>query len=178
MTSERTDTGETLRLTCGFLFMCSGYYRYDQGYTPGFPGIEQFRGRVVHPQFWPDDIDYAGKRVVVVGSGATAVTLVPSMADQAAHVTMLQRSPSYVLSLPGQDPLAKLLRRILPPKWAYDIVRWKNVLVTSGFFQLSRRRPALVKKLLRKAAMRRLPSGSTLMCTSSRVTTRGTNGCA
>jgi monooxygenase len=156
---QRTDTGETARLTCGFLFMCSGYYRYDQGYTPEFPGIERFQGQVVHPQFWPDDINYAGKRVVVIGSGATAVTLVPSMADEAAHVTMLQRSPSYVLSLPGQDPLAKLARRILPRKWAYAVIRWKNVLVTSAFFQLSRRRPELIKKILRKGVVRRLPTG-------------------
>jgi monooxygenase len=157
--AERSDTGETVRFTCRFLFMCSGYYRYDQGYTPEFAGIERFKGRVVHPQFWTDDIDYAGKRVVVVGSGATAVTLVPSMADEAAHVTMLQRSPSYVISLPGQDPLARLLRRILPTKLAYSVVRWKNVLVTSAFYQLSRRRPALVKKLLRKGAQRQLPPG-------------------
>ncbi|MFL5823051.1 MAG: flavin-containing monooxygenase [Solirubrobacteraceae bacterium] len=157
--AERTDTGETVRLTCGFLFMCSGYYRYDQGYTPEFPGVERFQGRVVHPQFWTEDIDYAGKRVVVIGSGATAVTLVPSMADQAAHVTMLQRSPSYVVSLPGQDPLARVLRRVLPAKRAYAIIRWKNVLVTSAFFRLSRRQPELVKRLLRKGVQRRLPPG-------------------
>jgi monooxygenase len=157
--AQRTDTGETVRVTCGFLFMCSGYYRYDQGYTPDFPGLERFQGQVVHPQFWPDDIDYAGKRVIVIGSGATAVTLVPSMADEAAHVTMLQRSPSYVLSLPGKDPLARVLRRILPPKRAYSLVRWKNVLVANAFFQVSRRRPELVKRLLRKGVQRRLPSG-------------------
>jgi monooxygenase len=156
---ERTDTGQTSRMTCSFLFMCSGYYRYDQGYTPEFPGIEQFQGRVVHPQLWPEDLDYTGQRVVVIGSGATAVTLVPSMADQAGHVTMLQRSPSYVLSLPGQDPIARLLRRILPRKWAYAVVRWKNVLVTSAFYQLSRRRPELIKKLIRMGVQRQLPRG-------------------
>ena len=106
---ERTDTGETLVLTCSFLFVCGGYYRYDEGYTPDFKGTERFTGRIVHPQEWTDDIDYAGKRVVVIGSGATAVTLVPAMAKRAAHVTMLQRSPSYVVSLPGQDPLASRL---------------------------------------------------------------------
>jgi cation diffusion facilitator CzcD-associated flavoprotein CzcO len=157
--AERTDTGQVVRLTCSFLFMCSGYYRYDQPYTPDFPGLERFSGRVVHPQFWPEDLDYSGQRVIVIGSGATAVTLVPSMADQAAHVTMLQRSPSYVLSLPGQDPLARMLRRVLPARWAYSIVRWKNVLVANAFFQLSRRRPELVKRLLRKGVQRRLPPG-------------------
>jgi cation diffusion facilitator CzcD-associated flavoprotein CzcO len=157
--AQRTDTGQTVHITARFLFMCSGYYRYDEGYTPAFPGIERFQGRVIHPQHWPEDIDYAGQRVVVIGSGATAVTLVPAMADEAAHVTMLQRSPSYVLSLPGQDPLAKVLRRILPPRLAYSVVRWKNVLVANAFFQLSRRRPELVKRILRKAVQRRLPAG-------------------
>jgi monooxygenase len=157
--AERTDTGETVRITSRFLFMCSGYYRYDEGYTPAFPGLEQFKGQIVHPQFWSEDIDYSGKRVVVIGSGATAVTLVPSMAQDAAHVTMLQRSPSYVISLPGQDPIARLLRRVLPTKTAYTLVRWKNVLVTTAFYQLSRRRPRLVKKLLRAGAQRKLPAG-------------------
>ena len=138
---ERTDTGETLHLTCDFLFICGGYYRYDEGYTPDFKGTERFTGRIVHPQEWTDDIEYAGKRVVVIGSGATAVTLVPAMAERAAHVTMLQRSPSYVVSLPGEDPLASALRRFLPAKLVYPIVRWKNVLLTMLVFQLSRRRP-------------------------------------
>jgi cation diffusion facilitator CzcD-associated flavoprotein CzcO len=155
----KADTGETVVLTCRFLFMCSGYYRYDQGYLPDFKGTERFQGRIVHPQFWSEDIDYAGKRVVVVGSGATAVTLVPSMAPEAAHVTMLQRSPSYVLSLPGQDPIARVLRRFLPTKYAYAVVRWKNVIVTSAFYQLSRRRPELVKRLLRTGVQRRVPQG-------------------
>ena len=102
--AERTDTEESVELSCSFLLLCSGYYRYDEGYTPDFPGMERFAGRIVHPQHWTEDVDYAGKRVVVIGSGATAVTLVPAMAASAAHVTMLQRSPSYVLSLPGEDP--------------------------------------------------------------------------
>src|SRR3954454_22240564 len=127
VTAQRTDTDETVRLTADFVFMCTGYYRYDEGYTPELPGLDRFAGQVVHPQQWSEDIDYAGKKVVVIGSGATAVTLVPAMAKTAAHVTMLQRSPSYVLALPGQDPLANLLRKFLPPKWAYPIVRWKNV---------------------------------------------------
>jgi monooxygenase len=156
---ERTDTGETERLTCGFLFGCTGYYRYDEGYTPRFEGIERFAGAIVHPQHWPADLDYAGKRVVVIGSGATAVTLVPAMAQRAAHVTMLQRSPSYVLSLPARDPFADLLRRALPARYAYPIVRWKNVTLATLFFQLSRRAPGVVKRLLRRGLERQLPPG-------------------
>ena len=156
---ERTDTGERSAITCRFLFMCTGYYRYDEGFTPEFPGTENFRGRIVHPQFWTDDIEYSGRRVIVIGSGATAFTLVPSMAGEAAHVTMLQRSPSYVVSLPGQDPLAKLVRRVLPTEWAYWLVRWKNVLVTSAFYALSRKRPRLIKGFIRKGVQRRLPAG-------------------
>jgi monooxygenase len=157
--AERTDTGETVRFTCGFLFTCTGYYRYDEGFTPSFEGTERFRGEIVHPQHWPEDLDYAGKRVVVIGSGATAVTLVPAMAERAAHVTMLQRSPTYVVSLPARDPLADFLRRLLPAKAAYPVVRWKNVLITTAFYKLSRRAPGLVKKLIRRGVERRLPRG-------------------
>jgi monooxygenase len=157
--AERTDTQETVRLTCGFLFTCTGYYRYDEGYTPDFQGIERFAGQIVHPQQWPEDLDYAGKRVVVIGSGATAVTLVPAMAQEAAHVTMLQRSPSYIVSLPARDPLADFLRDKLPAKVAYPIVRWKNVLLTSTFFHLSRRAPNFIKRLIRKGVEKRLPPG-------------------
>jgi len=156
---ERTDTQERLHMTCGFLFMCTGYYRYDEGYTPHFEGRERFRGQIVHPQHWPDELDYAGKRVVVIGSGATAVTLVPAMAEDAAHVTMVQRSPSYVVSLPGTDPLARLLRRLLPTRWAYPIVRWKNVLLTTGFFLACRRWPEQMKRLIRSGVIKRLPAG-------------------
>ena len=156
---ERGDTGETLHMTCEFLFICGGYYRYEQGHTPEFEGTDRFTGRIVHPQEWTDDIDYSNKRVVVIGSGATAVTLVPAMAKTAAHVTMLQRSPSYVVSLPGEDPLARVLRRFLPPRLVYPIVRWKNVFMTMLVFQLSRRRPATMKKLIRKGLERRLPPG-------------------
>jgi cation diffusion facilitator CzcD-associated flavoprotein CzcO len=156
---ERGDTGEQLELTCSFLFMAPGYYRYDQGYTPEFEGIERFSGRVVHPQFWPQDLDYSGQRVVVIGSGATAVTLVPAMADEAAHVTMLQRSPSYVIALPGRDPLANALRKVLPQRLVYPIVRWKNVLMTMASFQISRRRPHVMKALIRKRMEPRLPAG-------------------
>jgi cation diffusion facilitator CzcD-associated flavoprotein CzcO len=157
--AERTDTGEQVQVTCGFLFMCSGYYRYDEGYTPAFAGTERFKGRIVHPQNWTDDIEYAGKRVVVIGSGATAVTLVPAMAETAASVTMLQRSPTYIVALPAEDPLAKLVRRLLPTNVAYSVLRWKNVLLTQLSFQLSRRRPKLMKAVIRKGVERELPQG-------------------
>jgi monooxygenase len=157
--AERTDTGETTRFTCGFISMCTGYYRYDQGYTPEFEGIDRFEGTVVHPQLWPEDLDYTGKRVVVIGSGATAVTLVPAMSERAGHVTMLQRSPSYVVTLPAEDPIANFLRRKLSAKRAYSIVRWKNVLMTTVFFQLSRRAPNFIKGLIRRGVERHLPAG-------------------
>ncbi len=157
--AERSDTGETVRFTCGFLFSCSGYYRYEEGYTPDFQGSERFGGRIVHPQHWPDDVDYARKRVVVIGSGATAVTLVPTMAESAAHVTMLQRSPTYIIAMPAEDPIAKLARRVLPDKTAYSLMRWKNVLLTMLSFQLSRRRPKLMKAVLRRMLERQLPPG-------------------
>ncbi len=157
--ATRTDTGETVRLTCGFLFLCTGYYRYDEPYMPEFQGTERFSGAIVHPQKWREDIDYSGKRVVVIGSGATAVTLVPAIAQRAAHVTMLQRSPSYVVALPAEDPVNTFLRRKAPAKLAYSIVRWKNVLLTLLSFELSRRRPALVKTLIRNALEKQLPPG-------------------
>jgi monooxygenase len=157
--ADRGDGRETVRLTCGFLFMCSGYYRYDEGYTPDFVGTERFTGEIVHPQQWSSEIDYEGKRVVVIGSGATAVTLVPAIARRAAHVTMLQRSPSYIVSLPAEDPLAAFLGRVLPARVAYPIVRWKNVLVTMLSFQLSRRRPELMKAIIKNATARQLPPG-------------------
>jgi len=156
---ERGDTGESVPLTCGFLFTCTGYYRYDEGYTPAFEGVERFGGEIVHPQFWTDDVDHAGKRVVVIGSGATAVTLIPALAREARHVTMLQRSPSYILSLPAIDPLAGLLGRVLPARLAYPVVRWKNVLVALAIYRFSRRRPAAMRRLLRKELEKRLPAG-------------------
>lgn len=157
--AHRDDTGEDVVLTCRFLFTNSGYYRYDEGYTPEFPGVERYAGRLVHPQHWPEDLDYAGKRVVVIGSGATAVTLVPAVAERAAHVTMLQRSPTYVISLPSRDPVADAARRWLPAKAAYAVTRWKNVALGVANFQLSRRTPGLVKKFLRRAARGKLPVG-------------------
>lgn len=159
VTAERSDTGESVRLTCAFLLMCSGYYRYDEGYTPDFAGTEAFAGQIVHPQHWPADLDYAGKKVVVIGSGATAVTLVPAMAETAGHVTMLQRSPTYVVSRPARDAIADKLRARLPAKTAYAIVRWKNVLLTMLSFQLSRKRPQVMKNLIRKGLDKQLPPG-------------------
>ena len=147
ITIERAD-GETHELEALFVWMCTGYYRYDRGHTPDFPGRESFRGSFVHPQHWPADLDYTGKRVVVIGSGATAVTLVPAMAKRAAHVTMLQRSPTYVMSRPAVDPIAEAFRRIFPESLAYDLSRWKNVTLGSAFHTLSRRRPEGVKSWL------------------------------
>jgi cation diffusion facilitator CzcD-associated flavoprotein CzcO len=158
VTAERAD-GEEVTFSCAFLMMCSGYYRYDAGYTPEFDGIEDFQGRVIHPQHWPEEAEYEGKRVVVIGSGATAVTLVPAMAKDAAHVTMLQRSPTYVVSVPGEDPVAELLREFLPHRAVYPIVRWKNVAIQSVTFRLARNRPGLVKRVLRKGLEKALPAG-------------------
>ena len=145
---EHGESNELRQLSCNFLFMCSGYYRYDAGYTPAFAGIENFKGRVVHPQQWTPDITHAGKRVVVIGSGATAVTLVPEMAKTATHVTMLQRSPTYVVARPSQDGIANGLRRVLPGKLAYSLARWKQVLLTMYFFNLCRRNPGRARQLL------------------------------
>ncbi len=150
----RLASGETL--TCGFLYACAGYYDYARGHQPDFPGLDDFAGRFVHPQSWPADLDHAGRRVVVIGSGATAVTLVPAMAATAAHVTMLQRSPSYLAVLPGRDALADLLHRRLPARVAYRLARVKNILLTQGFYQLARRRPERAKALLRHLAVRQL----------------------
>lgn len=141
-------SGELVTFTCGFLFACAGYYDYEAGYTPAFEGVERFKGPVVHPQHWPADLDYAGKRVVVIGSGATAMTLVPAMAKRAAHVTMLQRSPTYVIAAPERDRLADWLREKVSPEATYDVVRWKNVLVSMAFFSYCRRYPAHAKKVL------------------------------
>ena len=146
VTTDGPDGAATF--TCNFLHMCSGYYDYERGHSPQFAGQEDFAGRVVHPQFWPADLDYAGKRVVVIGSGATAVTLVPEMAKTAASVTMLQRSPTYVVSRPGQDALANWLRAKLPSKTAYGITRWKNVLMGMFFYRMTRTKPEKVKQKL------------------------------
>jgi monooxygenase len=149
----------SVTLTCNFLLLCAGYYRYSAGYTPEFRGIDRFAGRIVHPQAWPEDLDYAAKRVVIIGSGATAVTILPAMAGTAAHVTMLQRSPTYVVSLPAQDAIANRLRRLLPAKWAHTMSRWKNILYTMYMYQLAQRWPKLVKTGLLKKAQNELGPG-------------------
>jgi len=140
--------GEPLRFTCGFLSLCAGYYDYAGGHMPTFPGVEEFQGRLVHPQHWPDDMDYADRDVVVIGSGATAVTLVPAMTDRARHVTMLQRSPTYVVSRPAGDATAARLRRFLPATAAYRLTRWKNVLLGMIFYRLARRKPQATRERL------------------------------
>ncbi len=143
---ERGVEREPVRFTCNFLFSCTGYYDYANGYAPEFPGAEKFAGRIIHPQQWPQSLDYAGKRVVVIGSGATAVTIIPVIAEKAAHVTMLQRSPTYILSRPSQDALVGRLRGWVPRRVAYAIARWYYVLFGAYFFYLCRRRPEAVKK--------------------------------
>jgi cation diffusion facilitator CzcD-associated flavoprotein CzcO len=148
VTSTNKATGASNTITCSFLFMCSGYYSYKKGHTPEFAGRDRFRGTVVHPQDWPTDLDYAGKRVVVIGSGATAVTIVPSMADKAAHVTMLQRSPTYMVSRPDHDVMANRMRKVLPPKMAYNLTRFKNTWRQQLVYNKTRTDPEKVKQLL------------------------------
>jgi cation diffusion facilitator CzcD-associated flavoprotein CzcO len=145
-----------VQFTCNFLYLCTGYYDYESGYTPEWPGVERFRGTIVHPQKWPEDLDYAGKRIIVIGSGATAITLVPAMAERAAHVTMLQRSPSYVVSRPAEDRIAIWLRRILPDKAAYALARWKNVLNATFFYNLARKRPQFFKWMVARGVRKHL----------------------
>jgi monooxygenase len=157
--AEVGEDKQPVRYTCSFLYLCSGYFDYKSGYAPEFPGSEDFQGRLVHPQHWPQDLDFRDKSVVVIGSGATAVTLVPAMADKAAHVTMLQRSPSYIASLPAEDRLATTIRRLLPERSAHRLIRWKNVLIGMYFFHLCRRAPGVAKRLLRRAIAKELPPG-------------------
>src|SRR5687768_11960330 len=145
-----------VNFTCNFLYLCTGYYDYEAGYTPEWTGVERFGGQVVHPQKWPEDLDYKGKRVVVIGSGATAVTLVPAMAEKASHVTMLQRSPTYVVSRPARDKLANSLRRLLPAGAAYALTRWKNVLLQLFFYNLARSRPEVFKWMLARGVRNHL----------------------
>lgn len=139
---------ETLAYTCNFLFLCGGYYKYDAGYTPDFPGLKDFQGELIHPQQWPEDANYTGRKVVIIGSGATAVTLLPELAKRAEQVTMLQRSPTYMLSRPAVDAFALRLQKLLPAKWSYGLVRWRNVLLTLFLFQFSRKRPQTMKNYL------------------------------
>jgi cation diffusion facilitator CzcD-associated flavoprotein CzcO len=157
-TVEVRDAGTKRRkkLTANFLMACSGYYNYDEGYRPDFPGEADFTGTVVHPQFWPEDLDYRGKRVVIIGSGATAVTLLPAMAPDTAHITMLQRSPTYILTLPAEDKISEKLRRFLPDSTVWRMARRRNILLQRGLYQLSRSRPDMVRNLMIKLAARQL----------------------
>ena len=147
-----TQEGGGAAIRCRFMFFCSGYYDYEAGHAPDWPGRESFAGRIVHPQHWPADLDHAGRRVVVIGSGATAVTLVPEMAASAAHVTMLQRSPSYIVALPARDKAGAAIRRLLPRALAYRLVRWKNILLAAAFYQYCHRWPVRARALLKRAS--------------------------
>ena len=158
VTTAQND-GSAGRFTCNFLYMCSGYYSYSQGYKPEWPGEADFAGHVIQPQFWPENLEYAGKTVVVIGSGATAVTLVPAMAASAAHVTMLQRSPTYMVSRPGTDAIADVLRKVLPAQMAYDLIRWKNVTLGMWFYGQTRKNPAKVRAALLGRVQKLLPKG-------------------
>ncbi len=148
ITVQRVHEAGDVQITCNFLLACSGYYNYEKGYTPAFEGLADFTGKVIHPQAWPEDLDYNGKRVVIIGSGATAMTLVPAIAQTAAQVTMLQRSPTYVVSMPAIDPVAKLINKLLPEKLAYRLIRWKNVQFQRMFYRKTRKNPGAVKKKL------------------------------
>lgn len=160
-TSRRcaTDTSEPVELTASFLFSCSGYYRYDRGHLPDFEGMDDFTGTIVHPQAWPEGRAFAGKRVVVIGSGATAFTLVPALARSASHVTMLQRSPTYVASLPEKSSVVALLRRFLPTKQAGVAAKWFHALLTQAFHRACRKYPKLVRRMLTKGLERQLQPG-------------------
>ena len=146
----------TVQLTCNFLYLCTGYYDYESGYTPEWPGVSRFRGTIVHPQKWPNDLDYTDKRIVVIGSGATAITLVPAIAERAAHVTMLQRSPSYIVMRPSQDIIANHLRSFFPDRAAYMLTRWKNVLLGTFFYNLARNRPNVFKWMVARGVRKHL----------------------
>ncbi len=147
------------QIRCNMLLMCTGYYRYEAGYLPEFEGRERFAGEIVHPQHWPEDLDYRNKRIVVIGSGATAVTLIPQLARKAEHVVMLQRSPTYMISMPDTDAVANLLRRLLPDKLAYAITRWKNVGIQQKLYRMTRRRPQWVRRFLLRQVQKALPEG-------------------
>ena len=159
---ERRDGEETIQLRCNFLFMCTGYYRYDKGYTPQWHGIEDFGGTIIHPQNWSDDLDYADKRVIVIGSGATAVTIVPALAQRAAHVTMLQRSPSYIFSLPTQDPQVNWMRAQFPDGLASWLARWKMILRGIYYYRLARKKPEETRDLIMQGV--RAGSGTGTRC--------------
>ena len=159
VTALRSDTGATVQFKASFLMCCSGYYDYDKGFTPDFAGIENYGGTVVHPQQWPEDLDYADKKVVVIGSGATAITLAPNLAREASHVTLLQRSPSYIMSLPSKDPIALALRKVVPSRAAYSVTRVKNAVTAIGMYVLCQRYPKFMRKRIRKLQEGWLPAG-------------------
>ena len=156
---ERVDTGTRSTISANWLFAAGGYYRYDEGFTPHFEGREKFRGQIVHPQHWPEDLDYHGKRVVVIGSGATAVTLVPAMADDAAHVTMLQRSPTYIMPVPQKDAIANALKKVLGKERGYAITRRKNMAQQRAIYRLCQRYPRAARRLIRYVNAKQLPQG-------------------
>lgn len=156
LTVEAGDAGERIEMSCRILLMCAGYFRYEHGYRPDFPGEERFAGTLVHPQLWPEDLDYADKNIVIIGSGATAVTLLPELAGTARHVTMLQRSPTYMIAFPDEDLIANVLRKLLPDSLAYRITRWKNIRLQAFIFRLARKRPGLVRRILVGHARRML----------------------
>lgn len=156
VTVERRASGDSVQLTCNFLCMCTGYYDYAQGHCPAFAGLERFRGRIVHPQHWTEDVQVAGQRVVVIGSGATALTMVPALAKTAAHVTLLQRSPSYVLAVPARDAWVSALHGVFRPELVASLARWRNILLGMSVFQLCRRLPGLARKLILERARRAL----------------------
>jgi len=151
-----TDRG---RFTCSFLYLATGYYDYAGGYRPSWPGEKSFKGAIVHPQFWPEDLDITGKRIAVIGSGATAVTLVPALAEKAAHVTMVQRSPTYIVARPGRDAIARVLQHMLPRSLAHQLTRWKNILLTVFMYSRARKRPERVAEWIRDQARSALPAG-------------------
>lgn len=151
----QTQSGETYE--CNFLLNCAGYYSYESGYSPDFKGLESFGGTVIHPQAWPEDFDYSNKKIVVIGSGATAVTLVPEMAKEAKHVTMLQRSPSYVYPVPDEDPVANRIRKFLPPKLAYRLLRWRSIASGQKLYNETRKNPEQVKTMMLDIVREELP---------------------
>ena len=147
---------ETTRLTCNFIYLCTGYYEYEQGYTPDWPGFDEYKGTIIHPQKWPEALDYTGKNVLVIGSGATAVTLVPAMAETAEHVTMLQRSPTYIVTMPSKDVVANFFRSLLPAKAAYAAARWKNIVRQAVFYAGAKKYPDAMKRLIGKGIRKEL----------------------
>jgi len=159
VTVTHEDSGETETFTARFMVGCTGYYNYDKGYLPDFPGMDRFKGRCVHPQQWPEDLDYKDKKVVVIGSGATAVTLVPSMAEETAHITMLQRSPSYIFSIPGHDKLSEVLDAVLPSDWVFGMARWRNIKLQRLIYKASKKYPNFMRKLLLSNVKRHVGDG-------------------